>query len=200
LVGSGIARGAELVDGCPSAAAGETTPVSWRLEQTNKHAQELQGVLKEWGAARVGEEKQAGVGFTMRHPWRTAAARCSREGGPAGFIAVRKAVREVFLRTKGTKLGHGPWHGRSTARRGGDDVWRVCRRAVGWAARRGYSGTAAHGCEARGAKGEGRNGGSTAHGPAGRRLPRRSDPRGGRGECARCGATRRDVMQYGALA
>jgi hypothetical protein len=36
------------------------------------------GVLKEWGAARVGEEKQAGVEFTAWHPWRTAAARCSR--------------------------------------------------------------------------------------------------------------------------
>jgi hypothetical protein len=83
------------------------------------------------------------------------------------------------LRTKGTKLGHGPWHGRSTARRGGGDVWRVRRRAIGRAAWRGYSGTAAHGCEARGAKGEGRNGGSTAHGPAGWRLPWRSDPRGG---------------------
>jgi hypothetical protein len=78
LVGSGITRGAELADGCPAAAAGETTPASWRLEQANKRAQELQGVLKEWGAARVGEEKQAGVEFTVWHPWRTAAARCSR--------------------------------------------------------------------------------------------------------------------------
>jgi hypothetical protein len=47
LVGSGIAWGAEIVDGCPAAAAGETTPASWRLEQTNKRVQELQGVLKE---------------------------------------------------------------------------------------------------------------------------------------------------------
>jgi hypothetical protein len=85
---------------------------------------------------------------------------------------------EVFLRTKGTKSRYGLWHGRSTARRGGGDVRRVRRRAVGWAARRGYGGTASHGCEARGAKGVGRNSGSTAHGPAGRRLPRRSDPRG----------------------
>jgi hypothetical protein len=53
--------------------------VSRRLEQTNKRAQELQGVLKEWEAARVGEEKQARVEFTVRHPWRTAAAGCSRE-------------------------------------------------------------------------------------------------------------------------
>jgi hypothetical protein len=36
LVGSGIARGAELVDGCPATTAGETTPASWRLEQVNK--------------------------------------------------------------------------------------------------------------------------------------------------------------------
>jgi hypothetical protein len=57
LVGSGIARGAELVDGCSAAAAGETTSASWWLEQTNKRTQELQGVLKEWEAARVGEEK-----------------------------------------------------------------------------------------------------------------------------------------------
>jgi hypothetical protein len=117
LVGSGIVRGAEPDDGCPVAAAGTLAPVSRRLGQTNKSAQELQGVLKEWGASRVGEEKQAGVEFTVRHPWRTAAARCSREEGPADFIAVRKAVREVFLRTKGTKSEHGPWHGRSTARR-----------------------------------------------------------------------------------
>jgi hypothetical protein len=61
----------------------------------------------------------------------------------------------------------------------GGDVRRVRRRAVGWAAWRGYGGTAARGCKARGAKGAGRNGSSTAHGPAGRRLPRRSDPRGG---------------------
>jgi hypothetical protein len=47
LVGSGIARGAELVDGCPAAAAGETTPASWRLEKANKRAQELQGVPEE---------------------------------------------------------------------------------------------------------------------------------------------------------
>jgi hypothetical protein len=41
---------------------GEITPASWRLGQTNQRAQELQGFLKEWGAARVGEEKQAGWG------------------------------------------------------------------------------------------------------------------------------------------
>jgi hypothetical protein len=137
------------------------------------------GVPKRVGSSTCWRGKAGGVGFTVRHPWRTAAARCSRGGGPAGFIAVREAVREVFLRTKGTKSGHGSWHGRSTTRRGGGDVRRVRRRAVGWAARRGYGGTAAHGCEARGAKGEGRNGDSTVHGPAGRRLSRRLDPRGG---------------------
>jgi hypothetical protein len=99
---------------------------------------------------------------------------------------------KVFLRTKGTKSGYGSWHGRSTARRGGGDVRRVRRRAVGWVARRRYSGTVAHGCEARGAKGVGRNGGSTAHGPAGRRLPRRSDPRGWIAVSAR-DAARRDA-------
>jgi hypothetical protein len=45
LVGSGIARGAELVDGCPAAAAGTLAPVSRRLGQANKRAQELLGVL-----------------------------------------------------------------------------------------------------------------------------------------------------------
>jgi hypothetical protein len=79
LVGSGDEREAELVDGCPAAAVGEITPASWQLELTNKRAQELPGVLREWGAARVGEERQAGVEFTVRHPWRTAAAGCSRE-------------------------------------------------------------------------------------------------------------------------
>jgi hypothetical protein len=62
--------------------------------------------------------------------------------------------------------------------RGGGDVWRVHRRAVGWAARRGYGSTAAHGREALGTKEEGRNGGSTVHGPAGRSRPRRAAQRG----------------------
>jgi hypothetical protein len=47
LVGSGSARGAELVDGCPAAAAGTLAPVSRRLGQANKRAQELLGVLVE---------------------------------------------------------------------------------------------------------------------------------------------------------
>jgi hypothetical protein len=97
------------------------------------------------------------------------------------------------LRTEGTKSGYGSWHGRSTARRGGGDVRRVRRRVVGWAVRRGYGGTTAHGCEARGAKGVGRNGGSTTHGPASRRLPRRSDPRGWVAVSTR-DAARRDAM------
>jgi hypothetical protein len=104
LVGSGDEREAGHVNGCLAAAAGEITPASWQLELTNKHAQELQGVLKEWGAARVGEEKQAGVELTVRHPWRTVAARCSREEGPAGFIAVRKAVGGGFLAHQGNQV------------------------------------------------------------------------------------------------
>jgi hypothetical protein len=99
---------------------------------------------------------------------------------------------EVFLRTKGTKSGYGSWHGRSMERRGGGDVRRVRWRVVGWAVRRGYGGTATHGCEARGAKGAGRNGGSTMHGPAGRRLPRRSYPRGWVAVSA-CDAARHDA-------
>jgi hypothetical protein len=47
LVSSGIARGAELVDGCPVAAAGTLAPVSQRLGQANKRAQELLGLLVE---------------------------------------------------------------------------------------------------------------------------------------------------------
>jgi hypothetical protein len=47
LVSSGIARGAELVGGCPVAAAGTLAPVSRRLGQANKRVQELQGVLVE---------------------------------------------------------------------------------------------------------------------------------------------------------
>jgi hypothetical protein len=78
LVGSGDEREAELVDGCPAAAARETTPASWQLEQTNKRAGAT-GVPREGEAARVGKERQAGVEFTVRHPWRTAAAGCSRE-------------------------------------------------------------------------------------------------------------------------
>jgi hypothetical protein len=63
--------------------------------------------------------------------------------------------------------------------------------------RRGYGGTAAHGCEARGAREGGRIGGSTAHGPAGRRLPRRSDPRGWVAVSAR-DAARRDATSCSA--
>jgi hypothetical protein len=133
----------------------------------------------------------------VRHPWRTAAARRPHEEGPADFIAVRKAAREVFLRANETKSRYGLRHGRSTARRGGDDVRRVRRRAIGWAARRGYGGTAAHGCEARGAKEAGRSGGSMAHGPAGRWLPRRSDPRGWVAVSAR-DAARRDATSCSA--
>jgi hypothetical protein len=112
----------------------------------------------------------------------------------AAFIAVLKAVREVSLRTKGTKSWHGPRHGRSTARGGGGDVRRVRRLAVGWAARRGYGSTAAHGREACGAKEEGRNGGSTAHGPAGRSRPRCAAQRGRGAGGAR---HRRDGVRYG---
>jgi hypothetical protein len=45
LVGSGSARGAELVDGCLAAAAGTLALVSRRLGQANKRGQELLGVL-----------------------------------------------------------------------------------------------------------------------------------------------------------
>jgi hypothetical protein len=45
LVGSGDEREAELVVDCPAVAAGEIPPASWQLEQTNKRAQELLGVL-----------------------------------------------------------------------------------------------------------------------------------------------------------
>jgi hypothetical protein len=43
LVASGIARGAELVDGCPAGAAGTLAPVSRRLEQDNKRVQGYRG-------------------------------------------------------------------------------------------------------------------------------------------------------------
>jgi hypothetical protein len=39
--------------------------------------------------------KAGGVEVTVRHPWRTAAARHPREAGPAGFIAVCKAVEAM---------------------------------------------------------------------------------------------------------
>jgi hypothetical protein len=45
LVDPGDEREAEFVVGCPAVAAGEIPPVSWQLEQTNKCAQELLGVL-----------------------------------------------------------------------------------------------------------------------------------------------------------
>jgi hypothetical protein len=48
-----------------------------------------------WKTTRVGEGEQAGVEFTVRHPWRTAAARRPREDGLAGFIVVHKAVEAM---------------------------------------------------------------------------------------------------------
>jgi hypothetical protein len=45
LVGSGIARGAKLVGGYLAVAAVTLAPVSRRLGQANKRAQELLGVL-----------------------------------------------------------------------------------------------------------------------------------------------------------
>jgi hypothetical protein len=74
---------------------GEIPPASWQLEQTNKRAQELQGGPTKWKTARVGEGEQAGVEFTVRHPWRMAAARRPREEGLAGFIVVHKAVEAM---------------------------------------------------------------------------------------------------------
>jgi hypothetical protein len=95
LVGSGDEREAELVFDCPAEAAGEILPASWQLEQTNKHAQELQGGSYEVGSSTCWRGKAGGVGFTMRHLWRTAAARRPREEGLAGFIAVHKAVEAM---------------------------------------------------------------------------------------------------------
>jgi hypothetical protein len=103
---------------------------------------------------------------------------------PAGFIAVHKAVRKVFLRTKGTKSWHGPRHGRSTAgwaaTHGGQSptkggATRVRRR------RRWVAGAAGVSTWRTGRGSERRfdTGGPTTHGLAGSRLPRRSDPRGG---------------------
>jgi hypothetical protein len=45
MVGSGIARGAELGGGRPAATAGTLAAVSRRLGQTKKRVQELLGVL-----------------------------------------------------------------------------------------------------------------------------------------------------------
>jgi hypothetical protein len=47
LVYSGDERGAEPVNGCPTAVAGAQAPVSRQLGQANKRAQELLGVLVE---------------------------------------------------------------------------------------------------------------------------------------------------------
>jgi hypothetical protein len=101
-----------------------------------------------------------------------AAASGSREEkGAAAFIAGRKAVRDASLRAKVTESWYGLRHGRSTAQ-GDGDVRSVRRRAVGWAARRGLGSVAARRCGARGAREEGREGGSTAHGPASACGPR----------------------------
>jgi hypothetical protein len=95
LVGLGHEREAELVVGCPAAAAGEVPPASGQLEQTNKRAQELQGGSYGVGSNTCWRGKAGGVEVTVRHPWRTAAARHPREEGPAGFIAVCKAVEAM---------------------------------------------------------------------------------------------------------
>jgi hypothetical protein len=49
----------------------------------------------EVGSSTCWRGKAGGVGFTMRHLWRTAAARRPREEGLAGFIAVHKAVEAM---------------------------------------------------------------------------------------------------------
>jgi hypothetical protein len=116
----------------------------------------------------------------------------------AAFIAVRKAMRKVSLRAKGTKS----WYGRGTAgwaaTRGGQSptrggVARVRRRRLWLAGAAGVSTWRTW----RGTRWRFDAGGPTAHGPAGGRLPRRSGPRGGRGERARRGAARRDVVRCG---
>jgi hypothetical protein len=62
LVGSGDEREAELVVGCLAAAAGEIPPASWRLEQTNKRAQELQGGSYEVASSTCWRGKASGGG------------------------------------------------------------------------------------------------------------------------------------------
>jgi hypothetical protein len=61
LVGSEVARRAELADGCP-AAVGTLTPASRRLSPSNKRKEVLLGTLVDLGAARAcGEIRGGGV-------------------------------------------------------------------------------------------------------------------------------------------
>jgi hypothetical protein len=112
LVGSGIARGAELVDGYPAAAAGTLAPVTRRLGQANKRAQELQGVLVECGAARVCEEKQAEMEFTVRAPMADGGGLVLARGEdrPALYLSSRRLRRWL-----GHQVEASPGMGRSMA-------------------------------------------------------------------------------------
>jgi hypothetical protein len=205
LVGSVIARGEELVDGCSTAAAGTLAPVSRRLGQANKRAHELQGVLVERGVARVCEEKQAGMKFTVWHPWRMAADRVLARGEDRPALQPSSRRLSAFLHTKARGEAVQARHGRGTAgwaaMRGGQSPTRGGAARVR-RQRRWVAGTAGVSTWRTGRRSGWRfdASGPTAHGPAGGRLPRRPGPRGGRGERARRGATRRDVVRCGALA
>jgi hypothetical protein len=132
------------------------------------------------------------VEFTVRHPWRAAAARRPCEEGPAGFIAVRKAVGGGFLAHQGNQVGvwvmAWPRYGAKGRRRRA-----ACTPARGWlggaAPVRRHCGPWVRGTWRQGSRQERRfhgawTGGSSAASAFG--------PEGvGRGERARRGATRR---------
>jgi hypothetical protein len=89
LVGPGDEREAEFVVGCPAVAAGEIPPASWQLEQTNKRAQELQGVLRQAGETHTCGERRLGVEFT--------AVVLMADGGGSEPVASRAAAAWLHL-------------------------------------------------------------------------------------------------------
>jgi hypothetical protein len=103
-----------------AAAAGETTPATWKLGQINKRTGKLLGTLGKAGAARACGEKWPGVEFTAVVLWRTAAARSpwrharrrldsiyKRSCLGEGFTTTRTDVKGQGMGTKGSTAGRG---------------------------------------------------------------------------------------------
>jgi hypothetical protein len=117
LVGSEVARRAELADGCPAAAAGTLTLASRRLAPSNKRNEVLLGTLVDLGAARACGERRPGVEFTAVVLWRTAAARSPwrharrRLGSIYKRSCLGEGVHDHTHARQGSRHGHRGQHG-----------------------------------------------------------------------------------------
>jgi hypothetical protein len=143
LVGSGDEREAEPVDGCPAAAAGEITPASWQLEQTNKRAPGATRGPKGVGSSTCWRGKAGGGG----------AHREASMADGGGSVLARGRTGRLYSRAQGgwgrfscapREPSQGVGRGMAGVRREGAattcgvyaGAWLVGRRGVGTAALR----------------------------------------------------------------